>query len=50
MGIDKLLDKVGMWKSVLADVMISQDKSEWQETLFHYQVMGFSEDEAFLAA
>ncbi len=30
--------------------MISQDKSEWQETLFHYQVMGFSEDEAFLAA
>ena len=34
----------------LADVMISQDKSEWQETLFHYQVMGFSEDEAFLAA
>ncbi|WP_322182002.1 polymorphic toxin type 50 domain-containing protein, partial [Neglectibacter caecimuris] len=34
----------------LADVMISQDKSEWEETLFHYQVMGFSEDEAFLAA
>ena len=30
--------------------MISQDKSEWEETLFHYQVMGFSKDEAFLAA
>ncbi len=34
----------------LADVMISQDKSEWQETLLYYRALGFSEDEAFLAA
>lgn len=34
----------------LADVLISQDKSDWQETLFYYKVMGFSEDEAFLEA
>ena len=30
--------------------MISQDKSEWEETLFYYRALGFSEDEAFLAA
>ena len=34
----------------LADVMISQDKSEWEETLLYYRALGFSEDEAFLAA
>jgi len=30
--------------------MISQDKSEWEETLLYYRALGFSEDEAFLAA
>jgi len=34
----------------LADVIISQDKSEWEETLLYYRALGFSEDEAFLAA
>ncbi len=34
----------------LADVMISKDKSEWEEILLYYRAMGFSEDVAFMEA
>lgn len=32
------------------DLVISQDKSEWKETLFYYEALGFSEKEAFWRA
>jgi len=32
------------------DLVISQDKSEWKETLLYYEALGFSEKEAFWRA
>ncbi len=46
-GSEEMTSSAVNW---LADVMISKDKSEWEEILLYYRAMGFSEDVAFMEA